>query len=79
MCREYTSSNIVFQELLVDSVDDVRNDHADKVLTTLQSGKIICSAVSVGCGYGGLIRRREIPGPNSMNSLRYDTRAPRSV
>ena len=44
----------MFQKFLVDSVDNVRDDHADKVLTTLQSGKIICPAVSVGCRCSGL-------------------------
>jgi len=49
---EHTCGNVVLQELFVDRVDDVRNDHADKILTTLQSGKIICSAVSVDRDYG---------------------------
>jgi hypothetical protein len=44
--REYAGGNVVFEELAVDRVDDVGNGHTDKVLTTLESTKIICTAVS---------------------------------
>lgn len=39
--REDAGCDVVLQKLLVDRIDDVRNDLADEILTTLEGCKII--------------------------------------
>jgi hypothetical protein len=51
VCREDTGGNVVLQKLLIDRVDNVGYDHADKVLATLQSAEIVWPIVSVDCNY----------------------------